>query len=615
MCDNLPDIKHSFQWIYKTVAFLLPFIFLFLIELSMRLFGYGYNVDLFIEDETGEYYLMNPDISKKYFTIEENATIGNRERFSKIKKPETMRFFVLGASSSLGYPYMHNGSFPGMLKYRLQFAYPDVNFEIINLSLTAVNSYSLYDFSKQLTQYAPDAVFIYAGHNEYYGALGVASTSTIGRNPKIVRAIIAAKKFKLVQWVSRIAIKMKGSDQRITDYTLTLMERMTEEQSIPYQSAVFRQGIKQFDCNIHDILEIFNKSQIPVYIGNLVSNQKDQKPFISASGEFDADLQFEKGNEAYLQGNYSKAKEHFILAKEYDELRFRAPEEMNEIIRKYSDKFNNVTLVDVLELLEKNSPHGIIDSTLLLEHVHPNLKGHRLISDAFYNALDASELFSGKKNNDFSLCIDAEDYPFTSYDIIYGEIIVLLLKELWPFNEPMPEDDPSRIKTYEEQLAGATAVKQITWSQAMQELYKYYEQQGNKTGALRIMERMSLNSPYNENYLEQSGKLCLQLNEDIKARFYFMKMYTLNPSSNAASNIAIALLKMDMPDKAMPYIDRVVQDSKSKVDFLPLKLIVEEIIALKQQLSANPENPELRKEIAYRYQSIGNSKAASLYAK
>ena len=606
--------KHNFQWIYKTAAFLLPFIFLFFIELSMRLLEYGYNTDLFIDDGSGKYYLMNPDISKKYFTIEENATIGHRERFSKIKKPGTMRFFVLGASSSLGYPYMHNGSFPGMLKYRLQFAYPDVDFEIINLSLTAVNSYCLYDFSKQLIKYAPDAVLIYAGHNEYYGALGVASTSTIGRNPKVVRAIIAAKRFKLVQWVSRIAAKMKGSDKRITDYTLTLMERMTEEQSVPYRSAVFQQGIKQFDCNLHDMLEIFNKFQIPVYIGNLVSNQKDQKPFISASGEFDADLQFKKGNEAYSRENYSEAKEHFILAKEYDELRFRAPEEMNEIIRKYSDKFNNVTLVEVLELLEKNSPNGIIDSTLLLEHVHPNLKGHRLISDAFYKALDASELFSGKKNNDFSFHIDEKEYPFTSYDTIYGEIIILLLKELWPFNEPMPEEDPSHIKTYEEQLAGASAVKQITWYQAMQELYGYYEQQGNKAGALRIMERMSLNSPYNEDYLEQSGKLCLQLNNDTKAWFYFMKANALNPSSNAASNMAIAFLKMDMPDKAMPYINRVIRDSRSKVDFLPLKLIAEDIIDLKKQLSANPENPELRKKIAFKYQCIGNQKAASLYS-
>jgi len=83
---------------------------------------------------------VKPEMSNRYFTIQENATKENYELFPKVKKKGTIRLFVLGESSSAGFPYMHNGAFPRLFKYRLQFEYPTVNFEIINLSLTAVNS-------------------------------------------------------------------------------------------------------------------------------------------------------------------------------------------------------------------------------------------------------------------------------------------------------------------------------------------------------------------------------------------------------------------------------------------------------------------------------------------
>jgi len=68
--------------------------------------------------------------------------------------------------------------------------FPEMNIEIINLCLTAVNSYTISDFAKQVSKYEPDAVLIYAGHNEYYGALGIGSTSRLGSNVNIVRSLL-----------------------------------------------------------------------------------------------------------------------------------------------------------------------------------------------------------------------------------------------------------------------------------------------------------------------------------------------------------------------------------------------------------------------------------------
>jgi len=529
----------SKQWIFKTIAVLLPFFIVILVEIILHLCNYGYDTSLFIEDKTGKYYFLNPEISQKYFTVQENATRGNIELFTKDKKPGTLRIFVLGESTTVGFPYMHNGAFPRMLKYRLQFDYPNINFEIINLSLTAVNSYTLYDFSRQLVNYQPDAILIYAGHNEYYGALGVASSSRIGRNTMWVRTTLAIKEFKTGQFLFRIAARLKGTDKKTTDYTLTLMERMAREQSIPFNSKIHQQGIRQFEINMTELLNLFGKHKIPVYISNLVSNLKDRKPFISSAGNLSANNQYQSGNKAYAGKDYISAKREYMLAKEYDELPFRAPEMINLLIKKYTLNRPNVHFVDVMHVFELHSPHGIPDSTLFLEHVHPNLKGQRLISDAFYTELIKSGMLPVPKENTHSPSMRPEAYPFTAFDSIFGQISIWLLKEQWPFNEPIPKEDHQHRKTVEEQIAGACAVKQLNWFDSMHSLYDFYKQKNDMVNALHIMEGLCLEFPYEQEYFLLAGKLSIIQNKEQKALFYLNNANQISPSGEANSLIQL----------------------------------------------------------------------------
>jgi lysophospholipase L1-like esterase len=504
----------------------LPFVVFALIELVMRWSGYGYQTDLFVADDTGTYYMLNPDLSKKYFTIEENATRGNHEYFRQKKAPGTIRMFVLGASSAIGYPYMHNAAFSRLLKYRMQFLYPDINLEIINLSLTAVNTYTLYDFSRQLIAYEPDAILVYAGHNEYYGALGAASTSYMGSNPCVIRAILAAKNLKTVQWLFHLTASWKSVDQRFVDYDRTLMERMTKEQSIPYQSGVFHRGIKQFERNMGDMLKLFNKHRIPVFIGTLAYNQRDLKPFISSTDSLSANAQYEKGHAAYAEGDYAAAKACYRQAKEYDELRFRAPEKINTLIRRYAQAYETVHPAEVLETFERHSPHGILDSTLLLEHVHPNLAGQQLIADAFYEAIATSGILP-ETHSPLSARLADTNYSFPTHDSIFGTVAIRLLKQLWPFDEPV---DSLPVNTYEERLAVARAGNRITWYECMRKLYAYYNQAGDYAQVLRILEGLYLEYPYDEDYIALTAQVSRQLDEEEKAWFYSRKLNALHPS-------------------------------------------------------------------------------------
>ncbi len=66
--------------------------------------------------------------------------------------------------------------------------------EIINTAMTAVNTYTILDFMDEVIAQKPDAILIYAGHNEFYGALGVASMESLGKYPFFVRTFLQTTK-------------------------------------------------------------------------------------------------------------------------------------------------------------------------------------------------------------------------------------------------------------------------------------------------------------------------------------------------------------------------------------------------------------------------------------
>jgi len=635
------------EWIFKTIAIALPFLFLILVEVTLRLFNYGREYNLFIENEEyPEYLHLNPDITKKYFTLSKNATVGARESFLKDKPNNGFRIFVLGASTTVGFPYYHNGSLSRMLKYHLQIKNPDKHIEVINLSLTAVNTYTILDFVKKLPKYQPDLVILYTGHNEYYGALGVGSTSSLANNPAIARTYIELQRFRVFQLVINLVNQFRNVDPELVDLSKTLMRRMTGGKKIPYQSKLYNQGITQYRQNIDKILKTLDENEIPAIIGTLVSNLKDQRPlatqckyeksheiaeknkdsFNSFSGSkkqiqklkaavkkdsLCGELYYWLGKHQYFREAYGQAKKNFLMAKELDQLRFRAPSVFNGIIRKKAEKYN-IPLADINKTFEGKSENGIIGEELMLEHVHPRLEGQYLMARTFYNKLkNTSEIQKDTSivSEDF---ITYHELPLTRVDSLYGIYNTWILKEQWPFNQKMPEvkkENPS----FEEKLAGNLAVNEITWGEAMNTLYKHYLKQNDYFKALEVTEWLILEFPYDLRFYERAGKLAEKIDSYNKTIFYYKRMFHYRPNNETAQNLFITYLKLDKPDEALTYINYVMNNGADNNKFGPLKDITLKLSDLKDNLIKNPDNVNVMLNIAHLYMKIGNYKAARKY--
>jgi tetratricopeptide (TPR) repeat protein len=442
---ELTSKKRKVFWIF-TLS--IPFLLLLILEIGLRIFNYGGDLDLFIEGPPGyeNYLRCNPNVARRYFYTQSTIPTPPTQLFYKVKPQNGFRIFVLGESSAAGFPYGNNASFPNVLERSLANAFPEKNIEVISVAMAAVNSYTLLDLVDEIIPQKPDAFLIYTGHNEYYGALGVGSVQSLGNSRWLINTYLGLQSFRIflllrdfIGWIKNITSEVlyEGSE---VDPTATMMERIVGEQTIPYGSSLYEDGKKQFKENMDDILRIAVENNVKVILSELISNVRDQVPFISVE-----DKEGNSAKEIYnlarqleAKGDFQKAKENYIKAKDMDALRFRAPEEFNLIIRELADKYHS-PIVPMISYFEQASTNGLIGNSLMLEHLHPNKDGYFLLAKAFYETMQNNHMINDQWPED---CISREkNQGLTELDSVYAAIVIRHLKESWPFK---PKGLPNR---------------------------------------------------------------------------------------------------------------------------------------------------------------------------
>jgi hypothetical protein len=278
----LHSLKAGKKFYFYSVLVVLLFLLIVLLELAPGIFSYGDDLSLFVPASNKKYLKCNQTVAKRFFSKFEH-TLPLNDIFLKEKPDNGYRIFVLGESTVQGFPYDANLAFTRILQRRLQDIFPNLTIEVVNLSLTAISSYTLLDFTGEIIQQKPDAVLIYTGHNEYYGALGIGSMEN-GSIPRWLKKLhlrlIHLKIYQLLQNViSKIyAIIYPASED---EAKMTLMQQVVGKNIIPYNSEMYKEWLMQFYDNMREMLLKLNEANIPIIISDLVSNVKDPQPFYS----------------------------------------------------------------------------------------------------------------------------------------------------------------------------------------------------------------------------------------------------------------------------------------------------------------------------------------------
>ena len=427
--NPVEQIPRARIWLFRLIALIIiPVIFFSVLELSLRLFNFGYPSKALIETKINstDYVRENSDFAYRFFP-KKLAQEFIPLRF-KAEKPEgVFRIFILGGSAAQGIPDPAY-SFGRILDVMLKIKYPDTKFEILPLAMTAINSHVVLEIAKDCVDYNPDLFVVYLGNNEVVGPYGPGTVLTpILSNSFLLHLIIDLKATKTSQLITQWLEKL---DFLNSPYESWKGMEMFLQNKVAFNDPRLETTYKNFIDNLENLNRLCRDNNIKIIYNTVASNLKDSPPFnsvhrsninssdlqrwkelYSSGSAFEdagmyseaisqyleaekidseyADLQFKLGRCSWRSGKFREAYKRFVLAREYDCNRFRADNRINEIIRQAAAEIPGTTfLSDAKSEIEKQSPNGVPGNEFLYEHVHMIFEGNYLVAKTILNQIE-----------------------------------------------------------------------------------------------------------------------------------------------------------------------------------------------------------------------------------
>ncbi len=422
------------KWAFRLISMtLIPAAFFLLLELLLRLVGFGFQTDFFVKLDAQIDGRAARTTNQKFawrFFPPTGARPPVPARFTARKPAGAYRVFVFGGSAAMGSPEP-SFSFPRILEAMLRQRYPGVRFEVINAAMEAMNSHVARAIALEAAACDGDLFVVYLGNNEVVGPYGLSDTFA-GFSPDLstIRTSMWVKTTRLGQLIGN-AIRYvrqggrvevwKGMETFVGNYVAADDPRLEKT-------------CEHFRRNLLDIIEAGRNAKAPVILCTVATNLRDCAPFHSmhrpglaaadrqrwqelhdagaalaglgrhdqaveqylAAAKIDdryAELHYRLGHAYLAGGRYGEAREHFIRARDLDALRFRGDTQINRVIREVAagGEGQGVYFVDAERAAERGdaNSHGLIGRELFHEHVHMTFKGNYTIAAAVFGKVAA----------------------------------------------------------------------------------------------------------------------------------------------------------------------------------------------------------------------------------
>lgn len=411
-----PPLTRGRIWAFRLVALSILPVVLVVVELALRLAGYGYETGFFKTITIGgeKYFVQNDNFALRFFPKESSRSPGII-RMPVHKTPGTLRVFIFGESAAMGDPEPSYGP-ARYMEVLLREKYPETKFEIINVAFTAINSHVILPIARECARHDGDIWIIYMGNNEMVGPFGAATVFGAQAPPLVyARLVSVIQKTRVGQLLTETSRKIKSGSAKTTSWggmQMFLNNRVTPDS--PLKDSVYR----NFSANLNDILRAGIDAHQKIILNTVGVNLKDSPPFASMVnsnsppqniadfedamrraesveaqvGSSNALLEYEKAVKLQPQsaeaqfrlgeclaglGQLDSAREHLQLACDTDALPFRTDSKINDTIRAAAKTHGTegVSLLDAAALLASENPDKICGSETFYEHVHFNFDG------------------------------------------------------------------------------------------------------------------------------------------------------------------------------------------------------------------------------------------------
>lgn len=560
--------------LFLLITVSLPFVLAGLLEVGLRAADYGGSLAAFDSPEVmkGAYRIPGANVARRYFPREKFPPTPPGDAFLVEKPANAMRIFVLGESSAAGFPYSANGTFSRVLRDALRDVLPGDTVEVVNMGMAATNSYTIADLAGDIIDQHPDAVMIYGGHNEYYGALGAGSTESLGSFPSLVRLYLRLQHLKtfllLRNTISTVVAAVRGgrSTSEI-EADATRMESVVGDQRIVLGGEAYMRGVRQYEGNLRAAIAAFRRAGVPVFLASTPSNLRDLPPFGPSIVPPDsaATRVFDSARTVLSAGDTAKAGLMFARARDLDVVRFRAPSEFMNVVKRVSAE-TGVTYVGAEELIARESLYGIPGGDLFLEHVHPNQRGYVLLARAFYEAL-AMKNFLGRRA-DISRFAGWDSYAdkmrltYLDHRIAYHTVRTVTTR--WPFlpvSKQLDYRGTYRPVDFVDSVAFNVSRGGMSWAQGKGMLGERYARDGETDRAVAEFEGLIRDGPQVEVAYRMAASALLAANQPERAKPYLERAHALAPSASSAYGLGVIAMQEKNPARGITLFEQALRMS------------------------------------------------------
>ena len=445
------DIRASSakRWSFRFMALVGPLLLLGLLEVGLRLGGYGFPTTFFLRSKEDRSMLTDNSRFGWRFFPRAVARAPRPFILAAQKPPGTVRIFIFGESAAMGDPEPAYG-FARQLERVLQARHPDQTVEVVNAAMTAINSHVIREIARDCVPRQGDFWLVYAGNNEVIGPYGAGTVfGPRGLGLAAVRLNLALKTTRIGQLLTSLGT---SSSEPASWEGLELFLGQQVPQASPRLPGVY----SNFASNLADIADLGRQSGATVVFATVPVNLLDCPPFASLhrpglspeqltlwmenfaagnraqgdghfeealsayrkadqiDGEF-AQLAFQRGTCEMQMKRIESARADFQLACDLDTLRFRSDSRINEIIRQMAWAKKDPLIEAERDLARRTEE--IPGGDFFYDHVHLNFTGNYRLAILF--ATELEKRWPGGRTNTSAWLTEPEvarRLAFTDFD-------------------------------------------------------------------------------------------------------------------------------------------------------------------------------------------------------
>lgn len=385
--------------------------------------GFSHIHPLFEIDEARGVHRIAPS-RRKFFAY---------ESFPIQKGTTTRRIFCLGGSTVKGEPYSIPTAFTTWLELALREAAPEHDWDVINCGGISYASYRLVPILQETLAYGPDLYILCTGHNEFledrtYGHLkDPQSLLEMTRRLTGGWRLLTLARMAVLALSGETATAPRDDRPLLGPETDPILDYHDSLAAYHWDDEWRRGVVAHYEYNLRRMASLARQAGVPVVFVLPPSNLGGCPPFKSehprplspeqqqrfdtlinaAREQYQHDIRrsialltealqiddrhaetlYDLGQCYRSIGQYAEARRWLVRARDCDVVPLRMISELEAAMRRVADD-EGIPCLDAHALLEAQTPHGILDDALLVDHIHPGFDGHQLIAAALLELME-----------------------------------------------------------------------------------------------------------------------------------------------------------------------------------------------------------------------------------